>query len=67
MTTDPPKVNSKGMYNVSQTAKLLGIDRKTVYRYTESGDLQSVRRACTSGRRSYLGSEILRFWGAQYV
>lgn len=66
MVIDPPKVNKNGIYNVSQTAELLGCDRKTVYRYTSSGDLKSFRRACTGGRRSYSGSEILRFWGAQY-
>ena len=36
MVTEEPKISDAGRYSVTQTAKLLGIHRDTLRRYTES-------------------------------
>ena len=63
MVSERPKVAKDGRYCIGETSKLLGIHPKTLYRHTQSGDIGCERRA-SNGRPVYLGSEILRYWGA---
>ena len=63
MVSERPKVAKDGRYSIGETSKLLGIHPKTLYRHTLSGDIGCERRA-SNGRPVYLGSEILRYWGA---
>ena len=65
MVNETPQVTTTGHYNVSQTAKLLGIDRKTLYRHTAARHIKCHRHKYTN-QPFYIGSDIVRFWGAQY-
>lgn len=65
MTSEQPEVSPNGHYSVSATAKALGIDRKTLYRHTALRHIRQRRHRYTN-RPFYLGSDIVRFWGAQY-
>jgi excisionase family DNA binding protein len=65
MVTEEPKISDAGRYSVTETAKLLGIHRDTLRRYTESRLIKfGLRR--TNGRKFYLGSEIKRFWRSSF-
>lgn len=65
MTVTEPTVIASGRYPVGEASKILGIDRKTLYRHTTDGLIKcGFRRA--NRRRFYTGSEILRYWKAQY-
>lgn len=59
-----PAVSTTGRYSIEKTAKVLGIHRHTLRRYTDSGLIKCGFRR-ESARKFYLGSEILRFWKAQ--
>lgn len=48
------------LYSATQTAKMLGIHRSTVYRLIDAGDLKPIQTAV--GRR-FTRSELLRFSG----
>ena len=61
MTSTQPDVKLTSRYSRVETCKLLGIHRNTLSRYTKSGKIRFGIRAST-GRKFYLGSEILRFW-----
>ena len=37
MTTTRPQIPASGQYSMSEAAKLLGIDRKTLYRWRKCG------------------------------
>ena len=63
MVSERPKVTKDGRYSINETSKLLGIHPKTLYRHTLANDIHCERRA-SNGRPVYLGSEILRYWGA---
>ncbi len=65
MTATEPNVSNAGKYSVSETAAALGVSRKTIQRHTELGYIKCQVRKCNN-RRTYLGSEIKRYWGAQY-
>lgn len=65
MVNEPPKVSKSGRYSAKEAATLLGISPKTLYRHTVADNIKCERRQC-NGRPVYLGSEILRFWGASY-
>ncbi len=65
MVSERPKVSKDGRYSIKEASKLLGIHPKTLYRHTIAQDISCERREC-NGRPVYLGSEILRFWGACY-
>jgi len=65
MTSTEPIVAVTGRYSVKDASIILGIDRKTLWRHTTEGQIKSgFRRA--NRRRFYTGSEILRYWKAQY-
>lgn len=65
MTITEPSVIASGRYSVNETSKILGIDRKTLYRHTIEGNIRCGFRR-SNGRRFYTGSEIQRYWKAQY-
>ena len=65
MVTAIPNVEKSGHYNVTQTAKALGIDRKTLYKHTAMRHMKCQRHRYTN-KPFYTGREIIRFWGAQY-
>lgn len=65
MVSEVPDVTETGHYNVTQAAKALGIDRKTLYRHTAMRHIKCHRHKYT-GRPFYKGADIVRFWGAQY-
>ncbi len=65
MVSEPPKVNKNGRYNVKETAALLGISVKTVKRHTDAHFLTANYHKHNK-LPFYLGSEILRYWGAEY-
>ena len=61
MTSSQPEVKLASRYSVGETCQLLGISRNTLARYAKKGKIRFGIRAST-GRRFYLGSEILKFW-----
>lgn len=65
ITPEEPKVSAEGRYSVSQTCKALGIHRNTLRKYTVAGLIKCGFRRETA-RKFYRGSEIVRFWKAQY-
>lgn len=65
ITAIEPAVTATGRYSVGQTCSALGIHRNTLRNYTNSGLIKCGFRR-ESGRKFYLGSEILRFWKASF-
>ena len=61
MVTEQPQVNPAGRYSVNQTVELLGISRRTLYRYTEAGRIKCGYRKADM-KRFYRGSEIIKCW-----
>ena len=57
----PPKVKLRGRYSPSETARLLGIGRTTLYEYTKQQKI-FFRYNVILKRRFYTGMEIKRFW-----
>ena len=60
-----PNVVPAGRYSIDETCNVLNIHRCTLRRYTYSGKIKCGYRR-VSGRKFYLGSEIIRFWKAHY-
>lgn len=65
MVSEVPKVSKQGKYSAKETAKVLGIDPKTLYTHTKRLYIHCEYRKC-NGRPVYTGEEILRYWGAMY-
>lgn len=65
MVNDKPKVKNDSLYSPKETAFILGIGIATLYKHTKLGHIKPKYRECNN-RRAYPGSEILRFWGAEY-
>ena len=63
MTPDEPKVGRTSRYSVMQTSRLLGIDRKTLYKYTDQGRIRCHYRPDLT--KFYLGRDILALWKAE--
>lgn len=63
ITAEEPQVAIAGRYSVKETCEHLGIHRNTLRKYTDEGDIKCIFRR-PSGRKAYLGQEILRFWKA---
>lgn len=66
MTCVAPDVHRDGRYSITESAKALGIDRTTIYRYMEQKLIKFGVHKYNS-RRFILGSELIRFWGAEYM
>ena len=65
MVSDRPNVLARAKYTVKETANILGISRKTLWRYTCDLKIRPVVNQCNN-RRMYYGSEIMALWGAEY-
>lgn len=61
MTMDEPIVNKTTRYSVTDTSRILGIDRKTLAKYTAEGYIKAGYWKRTL-RKFYSGAEITRFW-----
>jgi len=61
MTTECPLVNPFGHYSKTQTATILSVDRKTIYRYCRDGKLYLHYNKITS-KNYILGKDILKLW-----
>lgn len=65
MTTEPPKVKENGRYPIGEAARLLGVNRKTLWSKT----LRSVRDGGIafstpkgSTKKFFSGRDILAYW-----
>lgn len=66
MTPLRPRAASRGRYTISETARLLGVSRMTVYRWLEEGSLRaSIQRKTL--RKYISGAEILRVWDSDWI
>ncbi|MDE6183214.1 MAG: helix-turn-helix domain-containing protein [Rikenellaceae bacterium] len=64
MTATEPKVDKDGRYSTKETAKMLGISRRTLDDHARIGKIKYGRRR-SNGRRFYTGMEIVRYWRAE--
>lgn len=64
MTSIEPEVINFGRYTSTETARLLGLHRDTLRKYTNLGWIKCGYRK-DSAKKFYLGAEIARFWKAQ--
>lgn len=54
----PKSLNPAGRYNTSEAARLLGVDRHTIMRWTKDGH---IRASASNGRRKrYKGADIIK-------
>lgn len=65
MRIEKPQVIPDGLYNQSQAADLLGVDRHTVARYEDNG-LIIFKSRKAGGRKVTTGEQILKCWGEVY-
>lgn len=65
MVNSSPDVMPKARYTIKEAAAKLGVSITTVYRYVESKIISCMVRP--NGQRVILGSEIIRFWGGEYI
>ena len=64
LTISEPMVNDTDRLNVTQAARVLGIDRSTLRRHSDEGLIKfSVNQR--TGYRKYSGREIKRYWRMQ--
>lgn len=61
MKAEEPNISATGRYSTAQASRLLGIHRTTLSRYADSGIIKFGLRSI-SGRRFYLGSELIKLW-----
>ena len=61
MVCERPPVVESNRYNKTQAAKILGIARTTLNRYSDMGLIKF--KVGRNGRSKCLGSEIIRCWG----
>lgn len=60
MTPECPDISDKWRGGRSETARILGIDPKTLDKYVNLGRIRYVRNK--DGRKKFSGREIKRFW-----
>lgn len=63
MTNTRPNVAKNGQYSFEQAAILLGVDRRTIYRWRKLGYLPETK-SVLFGRTFILGKHILRVFDA---
>lgn len=61
MVTELPKFADDAQFNVTQAARVLGVDRKTILRKVNSLQLKAKFRRDT-GRKFFTGYELKRFF-----
>lgn len=60
MRCEIPDIRPAGRYTTAKAAELLGVDRHTIRRWHDRGEL---RAGATNGRRRYYkGSDLIRCW-----
>ena len=69
MVSTAPKVDPRGLYGIKETAALLGVALSTITRASNTTDPDRriewhIRKQ--SGRRVYLGSDIIDYWRRIY-
>lgn len=60
MTAEAPTLAPRGRYAAGEAAKLLGIHRNTLLKYTNTGLIK--KRTTQMGRGYYLGSDLMKLW-----
>ena len=64
MTNTRPRVATDGHYSFAEAASLLGVDRKTIYRWRRLGYLPESKPRRINRRSYILGKHILRAFDA---
>lgn len=54
----PKSLNPAGCYNTSEAARLLGVDRHTIMRWTKDGHIRA--SASNERRKRYKGVDLMR-------
>lgn len=63
MINTRPKINPSDRFNESEASTLLGISRRTLARWRQSGKARPIPYSgLRSGRIYYKGSELIRIW-----
>lgn len=58
MTSDLPQISPTGRYTTAQAAQILGVDRHTIQRWHNAGELAA---SATNGRRRYYkGTDLMK-------
>lgn len=60
MVADEPLIRDDSRFNTISTAKLLGIDRTTLYRAMKHGYINYC--LTVTGKHCYKGKDIKKFW-----
>ena len=61
MTTTEPQVGDRDIFNIKQTAEVLGMHHNTVARKADQGAIIPIIGR-ESGKRFFTGKEIKRYW-----
>ena len=64
MTNKRPHVTMDGRYSFAEAAAILGVDRKTIYRWRKMGYLPETAPRKVNKRPVILGKHILRVFDA---
>jgi len=65
MTALEPEVADNGRYSLTETCKILELSKTTMIRHTKNNAIKfGIRKS--NGRRFYTGTDIKKFWRAQY-
>lgn len=64
MTNTRPNIRPNDTFLFTEVATLLGVDRKTIYRWRKLGYLPVTRPRMVNRRSYVLGKHILRVWDA---
>lgn len=65
MINEQPDVKPKSRYSIKETAEKLSVSVTTISRYFKAGLLRGAIRP--NGKIAIAGSEIIRFWGGEYI
>lgn len=66
MVPTRPDVAKAGRYTISESARILGISRTTLYRMIADGEIR-VRIQRKSLRKYVSGEELLRVWDGEWL
>jgi len=64
MVNEEPCIPPTARYSIGEAAKILGVHRNTLRRYTNTGQMGIDCHFRTNGRKFYTGLDIVRFWRA---
>lgn len=65
MTNVKPDVDLQGRYSIKEVCALLGINRETLRRHTNNGNI-AVHFRKVNNRPYYQGVDIIGFWNRNY-